>query len=83
MDLVISKSDLDVYNSNGFLVLEDFVDVRQCDDLRKRAEELVQEFEPAGLISLFSTHEQSRVVMITFYFRRQDSFLLRRECLQP
>jgi len=60
--LVIGKSDLDVYNRNGFLVLEDFVDVSECDDLRKRAEELVQEFEPDSLISLFSTREQSRVV---------------------
>jgi phytanoyl-CoA hydroxylase len=60
--LVIGKSDLDVYECNGFLVLEDFVDVDDCDDLRNRAEELVQEFEPAGLISLFSTKEQSRVV---------------------
>ncbi len=62
IDLVIGKSDLDVYEGNGFLVLEDFVDVDDCDDLRNRAEELVQEFEPAGLISLFSTKEQSRVV---------------------
>ena len=60
--MVIGKSDLDVYEGNGFLVLEDFVDVDDCDDLRNRAEELVQEFEPAGLISLFSTKEQSRVV---------------------
>jgi phytanoyl-CoA hydroxylase len=62
MNLIIGKSDLDVYDSNGFLVLEDFVDVGECDKLRKRAEELVREFEPAGLVSLFSTHEQSRVV---------------------
>ena len=62
IDVVIGKSDLDVYEGNGFLVLEDFVDVDDCDDLRNRAEELVQEFEPAGLISLFSTKEQSRVV---------------------
>ena len=62
IEVVIGKSDLDVYEGNGFLVLEDFVDVDDCDDLRNRAEELVQEFEPAGLISLFSTKEQSRVV---------------------
>jgi phytanoyl-CoA hydroxylase len=60
--LIIGKSDLDVYDNNGFLVLEDFVDVGECDKLRKRAEELVREFEPAGLVSLFSTQEQSRVV---------------------
>ena len=60
--LVIDKSHLDAYKNDGFLVLENFVDDSECDLLRKRAEELVAEFEPAGLISLFSTHEQSRVV---------------------
>ena len=60
--MVIGKSELDVYEGNGFLVLEDFVNVDDCDNLRNQAEELVQEFEPAGLISLFSTKEQSRVV---------------------
>jgi len=62
IDVVIGKSDLDVYEGNGFLVLEDFVNVDDCDNLRNQAEELVQEFEPSGLISLFSTKEQSRVV---------------------
>src|SRR6185369_4976542 len=33
----------------------------ECDELRARAEELVQQFEPAEVISIFTTHEQSRV----------------------
>jgi phytanoyl-CoA hydroxylase len=49
------------YQKDGFLVLPDFVTSRECDALRARAEELVREFDPAGVVSIFSTHEQSRV----------------------
>jgi phytanoyl-CoA hydroxylase len=48
------------YERDGFLTLRDFVDVTACDRLRKRAEELVHEFDPGGLVSIFSTHEQNR-----------------------
>jgi phytanoyl-CoA hydroxylase len=46
--------------NSGFLVLEDFVDEEACDRLRARAEELVRDFDPEGLVSIFSTHEQTR-----------------------
>jgi phytanoyl-CoA hydroxylase len=62
IDLVIGNSELNAYDNDGFLALADFVDVGECDALRERAEKLVRAFKPAGLISLFSTHEQSRVV---------------------
>ena len=48
------------YERDGFLVLENFVDEEACDRLRARAEELVRDFDPKGLISIFSTHEQTR-----------------------
>ena len=41
-------------------MLPQFVDQAACDRLRARAEELVREFDPAGVISIFSTHEQTR-----------------------
>ena len=31
-----------------------------CDRLRGRAEELVREFDPQEIVSIFSTHEQTR-----------------------
>jgi len=34
--------------------------VNQCDRLRQRAEELVHDFDPQGVVSIFSTHEQTR-----------------------
>ncbi len=51
---------IEQYNRQGFLVLEGFVDSEECDELRKRAESLVSEFDPSGLVSIFSTHEQNR-----------------------
>ena len=48
------------YQRDGFLILKDFVPANTCDDLRARAEQLVKEFDPAGVVSIFTTHEQSR-----------------------
>src|ERR1044071_10464707 len=48
------------YRDNGFLVLEGFASGDECDRLRSRAAEMVQEFDPAEIISIFSTHEQNR-----------------------
>src|SRR5690242_17697362 len=57
----IRVEQLTHYNDTGFLVLEGFVDERACDQLRARAEELVQEFDPQEIVSVFSTHEQNRL----------------------
>jgi phytanoyl-CoA hydroxylase len=48
------------YERDGFLVLDDFVDVHDCDLIRAHAEELVRDFDPVGVISVFSTQEQTR-----------------------
>jgi len=57
---VIPPEQVEQFNRDGFLVLKDFVDPNECDRLRERAETLVREFDPSGLISIFSTHEQNR-----------------------
>ena len=49
------------YEADGFLVLEGFVEAGECDALRERVDELVREFDPAGVVSIFTTHEQSRI----------------------
>ena len=56
----MTPTQLDQYNRDGFLVLEDFVAAEACDALRARAEQLVREFDPAGIVSIFSTREQTR-----------------------
>jgi phytanoyl-CoA hydroxylase len=58
--MTLNPEQIAAYDRDGFLVLENFVDQSACDSLRARAEELVREFDPAGVVSIFSTHEQTR-----------------------
>jgi len=58
---MISNQQLNEYRDRGFLVLEGFASEKECDELRARAEEMVQEFDPAEVVSIFSTHEQNRL----------------------
>lgn len=56
----MTPAQLEQYQHDGFLILENFVSAEPCDLLRARADELVRGFDPAGIVSIFSTHEQSR-----------------------
>src|SRR5438045_7496495 len=56
----IAGEQVTAYECDGFLVLENFIGGDDCDRLRARAEELVRDFDPAGVVSIFSTHEQTR-----------------------
>ncbi|MDX6403962.1 MAG: phytanoyl-CoA hydroxylase [Blastocatellia bacterium] len=60
LQMPLVSEQLAAYDRDGFLVLEDFVDERACDRLRERAAELVRDFDPQGLVSIFSTREQTR-----------------------
>lgn len=53
-------SRADDFERQGFLVLPDFVPAAVCEGLKARAEELVAGFQPEK-VSIFSTHEQTRV----------------------
>ena len=55
------KQQLEQYHETGFLVLKGFADESACDALRARAEQLVHEFDPREVVSIFSTHEQNRL----------------------
>jgi phytanoyl-CoA hydroxylase len=48
------------FSGDGFVVIEEFIDGQSCDALADRANQLVKDFEPDGLISIFSTNEQTR-----------------------
>jgi phytanoyl-CoA hydroxylase len=58
--MLLTSAQTARYQNDGFLVLENFVDADNCERLRTRATELVREFDPRGVISIFSTHEQTR-----------------------
>jgi phytanoyl-CoA hydroxylase len=57
----VSKGQVAQYHDAGFLVLERFADASACDQLRERAAQMVQEFDPREVVSVFSTHEQNRL----------------------
>ena len=56
----MNELQLEQYETQGFLVLNGFAGKDECDALRARAEELVREFDPQEMVSVFSTHEQTR-----------------------
>lgn len=56
----MNEEQLQQYQSRGFLILKDFVTPGACDRLRSRAEDLVREFDPQEIVSIFSTREQTR-----------------------
>ena len=58
---MITPQQLEEYEAQGFLVLGDFCEDVETNALRTRAEELVREFDPSVLPSIFSTHEQNRL----------------------
>ena len=59
--MTISPGQLEEYSTNGFIVLPNFVEPAACDALRSRAQEMVRLFDPAGIVSIFSTREQNRL----------------------
>src|SRR5829696_3369600 len=58
---MLSAHLLKQYTADGFLVIENFATDDDCDVLRARAAALVHTFDPAEVVSIFSTHEQNRL----------------------
>eukprot|EP00242_Pyramimonas_sp_CCMP2087_P016832 CAMPEP_0198212248 /NCGR_PEP_ID=MMETSP1445-20131203/25607_1 /TAXON_ID=36898 /ORGANISM="Pyramimonas sp., Strain CCMP2087" /LENGTH=296 /DNA_ID=CAMNT_0043886657 /DNA_START=350 /DNA_END=1240 /DNA_ORIENTATION=+ len=53
----LTEEQVEFYHSEGYLVIEDFASQEECAGLRKRAEEIIQEFDPTTL-PIFSTKDQ-------------------------
>src|SRR5438874_13178390 len=58
--VILNKDQVSAYDRDGFIVLKGFVSPESCDRLRGRAVELVRDFDTSGVVSIFSTHEQTR-----------------------
>ena len=56
----LGQSQLLSYRRNGFLIVPDFATPAECGELRVRAAQLVDAFDPRGLFSIFTTREQTR-----------------------
>lgn len=58
--MTLTPQQLDAYSRDGFIILKDFVRREACEALRRRADELIADFDPACVKSIFSTREQTR-----------------------
>jgi phytanoyl-CoA hydroxylase len=60
MNNFLTAPQLAAYERDGFLVIEDFAPREECERLKQRAQQLVAAFDPQGVISIFTTKEQTR-----------------------
>jgi phytanoyl-CoA hydroxylase len=58
---VLNREQIESYQRDGFLVLPDFASATACAELRDRANQLVDEWEPTGDRTVFTTDQQERV----------------------
>jgi phytanoyl-CoA hydroxylase len=58
---VLTDEQIDAYHRDGFLVIEGFVPRDRCEELKQRAVELVQAWQPTDERTVFTTEQQERV----------------------
>ena len=56
----LTAKQIEAYGRDGFLLIENFASREECAELKNRADELVEAFDPEGVISIFTTREQTR-----------------------
>ena len=58
--MFITQEQIQLFERDGFLVLDDLVSQEACNVLRHRASEIVETFDPSESFSIFTTNEQTR-----------------------
>jgi phytanoyl-CoA hydroxylase len=58
---VLTDEQIDAYHRDGFLVIEGFVPPERCVELKRRAVQLVEQWEPSAERTVFTTEQQERV----------------------
>lgn len=58
---MLSAEQIEAYHRDGFLVIEGFASAEACAELRARAVEIVEEWQPSGEHTVFTTDQQERV----------------------
>jgi phytanoyl-CoA hydroxylase len=58
---VLTGAQIEQYQRDGFLAIEGFASPAACADLRQRALELVEAWQPTGAKTVFTTDQQERV----------------------
>ncbi len=57
----LSAAMIDAFERDGVIILRDFVSVEACQRLKDRALELIDDFDPKSVSSIFSVTEQSQL----------------------
>lgn len=63
----LSSDQLSFFNSQGYLVMESFSSPEEIESMRKRIEQLLNDFDPSSSASIFSTKNQLRTSDDYFY----------------
>ena len=58
--MLLTQKQIELFEEDGYLILEDFVSPEACESLRDRAAQIVEDFDPAESVSIFTTNEQTR-----------------------
>ena len=69
--LNFNEEMLSFWHKEGFLVIEQFYNSSQCDNLRKRAKELVNDFDHFSIRSIFDTNNQQHTED-NYFFESSD-----------
>ena len=56
----LAQRQIETFEKNGYLVLENFISKHECNNLRVRATEIVKDFDYTESFTIFTTNEQTR-----------------------